>query len=367
MRVLCLQEHLKNSITHLERIASKNQNTPVLGNVLFKTDGNELILFTTDLEIGLDVRIPCKAEKKGELTVPIKSLSYFIQNLPNSKIILEEKGKTLSIEVDDIHSVIPTTNKNEFPLLPKIETEQTITIKAKALKAALTQTLNSVAVSYSLPEISGILFDFKKETLKAVSTDSFRLSEKTIYQKDNYTIAKPLLFILPQRSAQELIRLIEKEEEDILISVDQNQAHFSFEGKNLSSRLIAGTYPNYEQIIPKSTKTKLHLNKTELSSKVKLASAFSSKLNDVKFSVNAKKGVLEITSQDEGRGSFFAAMQIEVSGEDVEATFNHRYLFDGLSNINEEQVLCELNGAAAPAIFSSEQGAYRYVVMPIKA
>ncbi len=365
MKIICVQENLKNSIAHLERIASKNQNTPILHNILFKTGEGEVILFTTDLEIGLHIQVPCKVEKKGEAVIPLKSIAYFIYNLPNIKITIEEKGKNISIEADDIKTIIPTANKSEFPLIPKIKKEQQIKIAAPTLKSTLTQVLNAAAVSYSIPEISGIFFQFQNEVLKVVSTDSFRLSEKIVYQKGNYEITKPTSFILPQKTAQELIRIIDQES-PIIIFIEQNQISFELENKYLTSRLISGTYPNYEQIIPKDTHTKFFIHKTEFSSKVKLASIFSSKLNNIHFIAHAKKNIVEIKSADEVKGEFNSTLQVSVSGKDAEAVFNYKYILEGIANIFEEEILFELNGSSAPAILSGKNNGYRYVVMPIK-
>lgn len=365
MKIICVQENLKNSIAHLERIASKNQNTPILHNILFKTGEGEVILFATNLEIGLCIQIPCKVEKKGEAVIPLKSIAHLIYNLPNVKIIIEEKGKHISIEAGDIKTIIPSASKSEFPLIPKIKKEQYIQIAAPTLKATLIQVINAVATSYSIPEISGILFYFQNEFLKVVSTDSFRLSEKTVYQKGNYEITKPTSFILPQKTAQELIRIIEQET-PILIFIEQNQISFELKNKHLTSRVISGTYPNYEQIIPKETRTKFFINKTELSSKVKLAGVFSSRLNNIHLTTYIKKNNIEIKSADEVKGEFISTLQTSISGEDTEASFNYKYILEGVTNILEEEILFELNGSSAPAILSGKNNGYRYVVMPIK-
>lgn len=365
MKIICLQENLKSALSHLDRIASKNQSTPILTNLFLKADGSSITLFATDLELGMDMTIPCKTEKKGEVIVPIKLFSPLIQNLPHTKVSFEEKGNRLVVETDDTKTTLPLLNKDEFPLMPKVKPEHSIEINAGTLKTTLAQVLNSVATSYSIPEISGVLFLFEKDVLKIVSTDSFRLSEKTIFKKRNFTIQGTHSFILPQRTAQELVRVIDQEKA-VLVHAEQNQILFKLENMNLVSRLITGTYPNYEQIIPKSAKTKITLNKTELASKVKLASIFSSKLNDVRFVIQSKKGICEVRSADEAKGEYVSVAHGEIRGENTDATFNHRYILDGLANIPEEEIMFELNGPASPAILAPLSNGYRYVVMPIK-
>jgi len=366
MRITCLQEKLKNNLLILERISSKNQELPILGNVLLKTEDGFLKAFTTDLEIGVEISIPCKIEKKGEVVVPIKLIAGLISNLPNTKLTLEEKGNKIVIETEGVTTSIPTANKNDFPIIPKMKEENTLVIQGEMLRNGIAQVINSAALSYSIPEIAGVLFVCKENELKIVATDSFRLSEKTIFQAKNYTLKKEQSFILPLKTAVELTKIITPTDETVEIKLTQNQVIVVLKHITLVSRLVAGEYPKYERIIPKTSKTKIALNKTEFISKLKLASLFASKINEVKLDIRANKNEMEVRSADQSKGEFSATMHAEMSGESFEALFNYKYLLDGLANINEEEILFELNGAAAPAILKPKTDAYQYVAMPIK-
>src|SRR3989344_5962825 len=367
MKIVCLQENLKESLLTLERATSKNQTMPILHNILLKTEKGMVSAFATDLEIGIEKHISCKIEKQGEVMIPVKTLLQFIQNLPNTRVGIETKNNTLHIETEQNKIKIPITSVNEFPLVPKIQPTKTITLqKGLVLKKALQQVLNSIATSYSLPEITGVLWVVEPYTLKLVSTDSFRLSEKVIFQKDTYTASHPATFIIPQKTAAELVRDIDTDE-PIDISLNEHQIVFTMKNTTIISRLITGEYPKYEQIIPTTSKTVVELEKGEFVSQIKLASVFSSKINDVKVCVKKNKKIMEITSQDQGKGEFYAAINLpSVTGEDVEVVFNYKYLLEGLANIGEEEVVYELNGPASPAVFKTKTGDYRHVVMPIK-
>lgn len=366
MRIICLQENLKNNLLILERISSKNQELPILGNVVLKTETGFLKAFATDLEIGVEIAIPCKIEKKGEVVVPIKLIAGFIANLPNTKITLEEKNNTLFIETEGITTTIPTANKNEFPLIPKIKEENTILVGGEDIKNGIMQVINSVAVSSSIPEIAGVLFICSNDALKIVATDSFRLAEKKIFKNKNYSLHKEQSFILPAKTAVELTKIITPADETIEILLTHNQVMFKLKQAMVVSRLVAGEYPNYERIIPKESKTKINVHKTEFISKLKLASLFSSKINDVRLVIDAHKKEIEIRSADQAKGEFSATIHADIAGESAEVLFNYKYLLDGLSNIKEEDIFFEINGSAAPAMLKSKNDAYQYVAMPIK-
>lgn len=365
MKVICLQENLKNNLGILERISSKNSTMPILNHTLLKTEDGFLKTFATDLEIGVEIQIPCKIESKGEVVLPVKLLLNFINNLPTTKITIKSDNGKVILEGEGLKTNIPTLNKDDFPIIPKIKPIHLITINPNILKTSLSQVLNSTAISPSIPEISGILFNFQQDILKIVSTDSFRLSEKIIYQKDNYTIKDECKFILPQKTANELIRSI-NQIEDIEIELDQNQILFKLKNINIISRIITGEYPNYEQIIPKKTKTNISLDKNDFMAKIKLASLFSSKINDVKFIINPDDGILEIQSSSPDKGEFNSIIKTEINGEGFEVVFNYKYILDGLNNIYDDEIIFEMNGPASPSIIKSKTSNYNYVVMPIK-
>ena len=366
MKLICLQENIKEGLFILERIASKNQNVPVLNNIILKTEKGLLKTFATDLEIGVEINIPCKIEKEGEVVVPVKTISQFISNLPNTKIIIEEKNNKITIEADGIKTTIPISNKEEFPIIPKVKKENTIKINPNVLKNGITQILNSVAISHPIQEILGVLFVVKDGFLKIISTDSFRLSEKTIYQKNNYTTTSNQTFILPQKTAQELVRII-NQEEDVEMMIEPNQILFSLKNINLVSRLISGNYPNYEQIIPKKTDSTALIDKNELILKTKLASLFSSKINDIKIILNPDKKTLELKSADQHKGEFSTTINTEIKGDGFEVVFNYKYILDGLANISDENIIFEFNKPPLPSIIRPQGDDYKYIIMPIKA
>ena len=367
MKLICLQENIKEGLFILERIASKNQNLPLLNNIILKTEKGLLKTFATDLEIGVEINIPCKVEKEGEVVVPVKTISQFISNLPNTKITIEENNNNkITIEADGIKTTIPISNKEEFPIIPKVKKENTIKINPNVLKNGITQVLNSVAISHPIQEILGVLFVVKDGFLKIISTDSFRLSEKTIYQKNNYTTTLNQIFILPQKTAQELVRII-NQEEDVEMRIEPNQILFSLKNINIVSRLISGNYPNYEQIIPKKTDSAALIDKNELILKTKLASLFSSKINDIKIILNSDKKTLELKSADQHKGEFSTTINTEIKGDGFEVVFNYKYVLDGLANISDENIIFEFNKPPLPSIIRPQGDDYKYIIMPIKA
>lgn len=368
MEIICLQENLKKAVNIVQNIIGKNLTLPILNNILLTVEKKRLRLISTDLEMAITHWTSGKVKKEGEITVPAKLLNDLINNLPNKKIEIETKNDFLRVKCESFRSSIKGMNSKEFPIIPKTKGESVAKIEASKLKQALTQVVNFTSISDVRPEISGIFVNFNSKDIKFVATDSFRLGEKTISLKNNKIQGKKSV-IIPLKTAQELIRILgdQNKEEVVEISIEQNQIVFKIPDTQIISRLIEGSYPNYEQLISKQFETSLLLNREEFVEVVRISSLFSSRINDIKLRVIPKKSLVEVSAQDVELGENFSEIKGEIRGKEMEIVFNHRYLLDGLSNISSGKIMLGLNGEASPGILKpAGDPSYIYVIMPIK-
>ena len=370
MKIICLQENLKNGLNVVQNITGKNLTLPILNNILLSIDQKQLKLSTTNLEMAITSHISCKIEKEGSITIPAKLLVNFISNLPNKKIEISVKNNIANLKCDNYKSIIKGLDAKDFPIIPKIKSEPILEMDSFEFKNALEQVINFVSISDIRPEISGILFDFTNEKrVKFVATDSFRLGEKMLNIKNIKTKKDDIKsIIIPYKTVQELIRIISNQENNTLkISIENNQILFSLPETQIISRLIEGNYPNYQQLISKQFDTTAIIKKEELIKAVKIGSFFSSKINDIRFKVNCKKSLIEVFSQDIELGENSSEIEGEIKGKDLEIIFNHKYLLDGLNNINAEKIVIGFNGEISPGIIKPEgKEDFTYIIMPIK-
>ncbi|MDD5589566.1 MAG: DNA polymerase III subunit beta [Candidatus Portnoybacteria bacterium] len=365
MKIICLQENLKTSLNIAQNVVSRNLTLPILNNVLLETENGRLKVSSTNLEIGINTWTSGKIEKTGAITCPAKTLTTFINSLPNKKIELEVKGDNLSIKCETFKASIKGLPADDFPLIPKLKERPIFSFKNNEIfKNDLAQVIGAAAASESRPEISGIFFSLDKEAVKIVGTDGFRLAEKTIRQ--NNGPASPLSFIVPQRTIQELIRILsEKGGQEMNMVLGSSQILFDMGDVQLISRLIDGQYPDYQQIIPKGFETKATVLKDEFTNNVRIASIFSSKVNDIQLTLKDSK--IEFSAQDADLGENKSQLEAQIQGKGVQMSFNFRYLLDGLSNIPTKQVFVGLNAENSPAILKPVgDDSFLYVIMPIK-
>lgn len=364
MKLVCLQENLKNSLSIIERGVGQNATLPILSSILLSANNNQLKLSATNLEISITTWIPCKIEEKGEVCIQSKVLSGFVNNITNGKIDIELDNNVLKIKKDDYKANILTTDPKNFPIIPKVKNEENIKIKQKDLKNGVVKVINSASISDLKPEITGINFNFKKNILKIAATDSFRLAENQIILEKN--VNEERNFILPQKTAQELSRLLKDSDENADLIIDKNQIIIEFNNIQIYSKLIDGHYPDYNQIIPKSFETVLSIKKSEFLNTIKLASVFCGKTNDIKMSI--KNNNLEITSQDLEKGENKNLIKTDKKGPDLDTVFNYKYLIDGLNNIEDEEIIFSLNEKNTPVMFYGKNNKkYIYLVMPIRS
>lgn len=371
MKIICAGGKLKEALDYTERIIARNLTLPILNNLLIKTERNGLKVVSTNLEIGVTCWFGCKVLKEGELTVPAKIFYGIVSNLNSDKINLEvKKENTLNINAGEYRADLKGQSAKDFPIIPKLKPDIVLEINIGEFSRALGQVINFVSNSETRPEITGILFAKEKNqtSLRLVSTDSFRLGEKTISVKNEF---KEIEFsiIIPQKTAAEVLRVFSGKEGELKIIIEKNQVGFELDKIEIISRLIEGNYPDYKPLIPHEFKTEAIVDKDELLKTIKLISLFSSRINDIRFLISpGKDSKIKAFASDPDLGENSSSINASVSGQALEISFNWRYLADGLAVISDAGVALGFVDETKPCLVRSTQDKnFLYLVMPIRA
>jgi len=374
MKLLILQEKLKEGVTITERVSPKTPSLVVLNNVLLRTEKNFLNLTTTDLELAIKWWSLAKVEKEGQITVPARLFSTLINCLPNKQILLEEKGFDLNIECENYKTLLRGLSPEDFPIIPQISGGESLSVDSQSFCQSLNQVVDIPVPSTTKPEISGVYFVFQKDSIKMAATDSFRLGEKTLFLPPT-SLSKEYALILPQKAAREVINIFGEKEGPLQIYFSPNQILFellmpetSHPQIQLISRLIEGEYPDYQEILPKKFETQAVFQRNEFLNQIKSASLFSGKVPEIKLKIDPKGEKVEIFSKNPDLGEYQSHLVSRGKGKELEISFNYRFLIDGLLNMKSQEVILELTGAEGPAALKpAGDPSYLYVVMPIKA
>ena len=374
MKITSLQENLKSGLFYVSHIAGKNVNLPILNNVMLEAKEGNIKFITTDLEVGIVATVRGKIEEEGVFTVDAKVISEYIALLPNKKVDIRLKDKKLKIESENYKTIINGQVADEFPLIPQIDKKEYYKVDVEKFREALAQVIFAVSSAETRIELTGVLFDFSKEVLTLVTTDSYRLAERTIKIESNGMNEKQI--IVPAKALQEVIRILSavknedvgEEKKELTIYTTENQILFTIGTIELVSRLIEGQYPDYKQIIPQASGTTAVINKDEMLRAVKAAAIFSKAgINDINLDFPSNKNKVTITSASSQVGENTTEIDAKVSGKDNGIVVNYRYLLDGLNNIKNEDIKIDIIDGSTPCIFkSAAEDNYIYVIMPIK-
>jgi len=364
MKLSCTQANLLKGVATVSRITSPRPTLPVLANIFAGTEKGRLKLSATDLEIGITTWVGAKVETEGKITVPARTFYELVVNNSDETVELALENTTLKLNSKHFDTSLKGIDASEFPVIPEVKKEASLAVAGLKFKEAVDQVVFSAATDETRPVLTGILLKADKTELKLVATDSFRLAEKII------KLTKPvgsLQVIVPARTLQEISRLIEPSIDQIELTISQNQVKFSFGPTELVSRLLEGTFPDYEQIIPTKQATTAQVSRLKLIEALRAAHIFA---KDTAGSVvlrlkEANNLVVEANAPE--LGSNKTTVDTKRKGEPLEISFNIKYLLDGLNAMSTEQVDLLFADKFSPALIKPVQSAdYLYLVMPLK-
>jgi len=376
MKLTILQEKLKEGMAVIDKVAPRSFALPILKNILLKTEKSFLKISATDLETGITWWGLAKIEEEGDVTVPGSLFSGLLSLINNRQISLSTKDQVLLAESEGYKTKIKTSSPEDFPIIPSVSENEYAILDTQSFCRGLSQVVDIAATSNARPEISGIYFSFTKDSLRMAATDSFRLAEKTMNVKQLIEEEKEYSFIVPKKTAKEVISVFTDKGGEMRIYFSPNQIMFELvmeETKHplirLTSRLVEGEYPNYREIIPQDYGTRATLSRDNFLSNIKGASLFGGKVNEVKIEANPKDQTIEISSQNPEAGEFNSSIKGELKGKQAEVYFDCRFLIEGLANIKSSEILLGVSGGedGGPGVIKPVgDDSYVYVVMPIR-
>jgi DNA polymerase III subunit beta len=362
MKVTVSQKNLKMALGLAEKVVSKNNSLPILNNILLKTENGRFKICATNLEIGVNANIGARVEEEGEITVPGKIITEFVNHVGDEAILITAKNNILIINSETYKTQILGMSAKDYPIIPKVKGEYSYQISSQSLKNALSSTLSSVSSSDSRPELGGMFISFSQNGTIFASTDGFRLTEKKIIGKNEQSKS----IILPRNTVSEVIRLCGESDGDITVRIEEGQVSFSSEDFELVSRLIDGNYPEYSRLIPESHVSKALIDKSEFEKNIRLAGLFSSSISDIKLSCKDDK--LTILANNSDRGEINTTIDALLKNDPFEVALNFNYLLDGLKVIGTDKIVMEFTGTTSPLILRphDDKKDTLYLIMPLR-
>ena len=367
MKFSCSQHDLGAALNIAQKGVSSKTTMPILEGILFQIFEGQLILTATDTEIGVQTTIPVDAEQDGELVLKANMISDIIRKFSGDTVFFETlENQKIKIDCQMSTFTIQGLASRDFPQLPEIINEEEIQTAASDLKSLIHGTLFAVAMVENIPVLTGIKVELNEDTITMVALDGYRLAIRKA--KLITPVEKPIAFIIPGKSIQELNKLLESEDEMVQIYYSKTQIFFKFKNILLTSRLLEGEFINYQHIIPQEKTTNIIVNRRDLLASCERAAlmARAGKNNLLKLDFNQEQ--VNITSDSEV-GNAFEVIPVNNSGENIKIAFNYKFLIEAIKAIEEETIRIELSTSVGPAVLLPEklnQDTYTYLVLPVR-
>jgi DNA polymerase III subunit beta len=362
MKFSVTKEKLLECLQQVQNVVSTRTTLPILSNVLLQTNGSEIRLTTTDLDVGVRGSFEAQIEKEGATTLPARRLFTIIRELPSSEIQFDVDGKNAaSIRSGQSFFKILGLPEEEFPPLPKFDDSKVVTIRQKDLRDGLRKTSYAISTDETRYVLNGVLFSFKDNKLTLVATDGRRLAMLDIDLE--FPRSHEADIIVPTKAVTELQRLL-TDEGDVRVSVGSGQIAFDLNNTLLVSKLIEGNYPNYRQVIPGEMKERITLERETLLNSLRRVSLLASdKSNSIKL--NFSKNNIDITANTPEVGEAKESLPVAYKGREFSIAFNPEFLMAPLRNLTEDEIFLDLIDEMSPGVIKI-QSPFLYVLMPMR-
>ena len=371
MRITVDRSNLLKSLGRVHRVVERRNTIPILSNVLINTVNAGVELQATDLDLEVKETTTANIEQSGSTTVPAHLLYEIVRKLPEGGEIMfsvSDDGNAMQVVSGRSNFRLQCLPKEDFPELNAGDFSHSFTLSASALKRLIDCTQFAISTEETRYYLNGIYFhviDNKGLKIRTVATDGHRLAEAET-DAPSGSEGMPGI-IIPRKAVGELQKLLgEETESEIKIEVSETKIRFSIASVVLTSKLIDGTFPDYQRVIPLANDKKLTINRQSFAAAVDRVSTISSdRGRAVKLTI--ENGQLTLTVNNPDSGSAEDQIVADYEGEPLEIGFNSKYLLDIMAQLNGENAIFMLADAGAPTLIrDSDDADALYVLMPMR-
>ncbi len=366
MKFTVSRETFLSQLAVVARGVSTRSAIQTLSGVLVRLQDGKAELQSTDTELGIRAGLDAEVGVDGSVVVPGRLLLDVTRSLPEGSVSLEYRASSQDVEVVSgaakFH--LRTLPLEDFPTLPAADATSALAVPASAFIETVARVARSASRDETRPHLTGVLVTAHEADLRMVATDSYRLSVKET--KLEAPLAGSLEANVPARTLQELGRIAAANgTETIEVTALENQVVFVAGDVVLSSRLVEGRFPNYQQLLPESYEHELRVERGELLEVVRRIGLLAQKNAPLRLSFS--EGALEVSAQTPDVGEASESLPVPFKGEQLEIGFNPEFFRDGLESAETEELILKLISPLRPGLIQSgDDGGFIYLVMPIR-
>jgi DNA polymerase III subunit beta len=364
MKVICNRGALLEALTVTGNVVATRTPKPVLQCVKLTAGEDRLTVAATDLEVAIrysDTHV--QVEQAGETLVPADKLRDIVRESIDDTLSIEVDKDMAHIKGQDSHFKIFTQNPAEFPPVPDFEGEADLEMPGGQLRQLIGQTLFAAARESSRYAFNGVLLTSKGKKINFVSTDGRRLAQAKGDLVSSKSEAEQKQVIVPAKALNLVDKLVDDPEETVAFQIRENQIILHTSNATLTSSLVEGQFPPYEDVIPKDCDRKMTAATADFLSAIRRAALLTTEDSRGVRLQFSKKGLV-LTSRSPEAGEATINFPCKFEGADIEIGFNPQFMVDALKVVDSDEITLELTAPNRPGLIRSG-GNFVYVIMPV--
>lgn len=363
MNIESTQKDIQRLVRSAARITQKNPQLAVLGALLFEATKDKVVIRATNLEIGAEFVLPAKVVSEGTVAIPAQVLASFVGTLGGDKrVVIKKEGDVVQVVTGQGTTSIKTLPDEDFPSLPRVSSGTSFSLPQKKLLESFNAVVFCASPSTIRPELASVYLRGDEHGLVSVATDSFRLAEKKV-PVERGPVFDPIL--IPAKNVQEIIAFIE-ETENVGIELDEHHITFDTGKGFVTSRLTAGNFPDYTQILPKEFTTYATSLSADVTAALKKIAIFSDTFQKVAVHVNPEEKEFLFSSRNADIGETKENVSAALEGDEININFNYKYIHDVYNVVATDSTQFSFAGPQKPLLIQGVgDGSFLYIVMPM--
>lgn len=371
MRVTVERAALLKALGHVHRVVERRNTIPILSNVLLRAEDGSLRLKATDLDIEVTETIAADITEAGSTTVPAYMIYDIVRKLPDgAQVSLELTGDMGQVQIRSGRSrfMLQALPESDFPDLAAGDLPHNFTLAASDLKRLIEKTQFAISTEETRYYLNGIFLHTLDVSgaimLRAVATDGHRLARVEMPAPAG-SEGMPGV-IIPRKAVAEIVKLVEDGSENVTVELSSAKVRLTFDGVVLTSKLIDGTFPDYQRVIPSGNDKLLTVERSDFAKAVDRVSTISSERGRaVKLAL--ADGRLTLTVNNPDSGSATEEIEVDYDAAPIDIGFNARYLLDITAQLDGDTALFKLADPGSPTVVQDREGASAlYVLMPMR-
>jgi DNA polymerase-3 subunit beta len=366
MKITVDQAALARALDTVRAAVPPKTTLPILGNILMEAEGSTLSLAVTDLDTTIVTRVEADVREAGGITVHARRFGDFAKDLSRSPVSIEVRDAIVHVQCEKTKAKFPGTDREEFPKLPVLAKKIEFTIDGGLFRRAVRKTMFCVSRDETRPVLTGLLWRFTKAETLLVGTDGYRLA-KVSWKGGEVKEARDL--VLAPKPLSQAAGLLMEIDQPVRVAFDENHALLQVGATDIYTRLLEGTFPKYEQVMPKESPKRLVVDREALLTACRRVSHVSDTLSH-QMTLSIGANAITVKAESAEQGEVRDEVAAEYDGDSMEIGFNAAFVMEILKALDSARVVFRLNTPITAGLVEPEEApegeGHLYLIMPLR-